>query len=64
MFKKLWSTVVEFLGDVKAELKKVTFPSRRETIGSTTVVIIFCMIMSVYLSFVDSFLLWLVRKVM
>ncbi|MBM4138297.1 MAG: preprotein translocase subunit SecE [Nitrospira sp.] len=52
-----------FLTDVRAELKKVSFPTRVETIGSTTVVIVFCVIMSLYLSMVDSFLSWLVAKV-
>lgn len=63
MFKRLWSSLVEFLADVKSEFKKVSFPSRSETIGSTTVVIVFCVIMSIYLSLVDSFLVWLVSKV-
>ncbi|WP_447973074.1 preprotein translocase subunit SecE [Nitrospira sp. Kam-Ns4a] len=63
MFKKLWTSVSEFLSDVRSELKKVSFPSKAETIGSTTVVIIFCIIMSLYLSVVDSFLVWLVSKV-
>lgn len=63
MFKRLWSSTVEFVTDVRAELKKVSFPSRSETMGSTTVVIIFCLIMSVYLSVVDSFLVWVVSKV-
>ena len=63
MFGKMWTTIHEFLGEVKGELKKVSFPSRRETMGSTTVVIIFCLIMSVYLSIVDSILVWLVSKV-
>jgi preprotein translocase subunit SecE len=63
MFKRLWSSTVEFLTDVRSELKKVSFPSRSETVGSTTVVIIFCLIMSVYLSIVDSFLVWVVSKV-
>ncbi len=63
MFSKLVTTVREFLGDVKAELKKVTFPSRQETLGSTSIVIIFCIIMSLYLSLVDSILIWLVSKV-
>jgi len=63
MFKRLWSSTVEFLTDVRSELKKVSFPSRSETVGSTTVVIIFCLIMSVYLSIVDSFLVWVVGKV-
>ncbi|MGH7228085.1 MAG: preprotein translocase subunit SecE [Nitrospiraceae bacterium] len=63
MFTKLWSSIVEFLADVKSEFKKVSFPTRSETTGSTTVVIVFCVIMSIYLSFVDSFLVWLVSKV-
>jgi preprotein translocase subunit SecE len=63
MFKRLWASINEFLSDVRSELKKVSFPSKAETIGSTTVVIIFCIIMSLYLSVVDSFLVWLVSKV-
>ena len=63
MFKKLWQSIVEFLSDVRSELKKVSFPSRSETVGSTMVVIIFCVIMSLYLSFVDMFLVWLVSKI-
>ncbi|MDH4085735.1 MAG: preprotein translocase subunit SecE [Nitrospira sp.] len=55
-------TIRLFVTDVRAELKKVSFPSRAETIGSTTVVIVFCIIMSLYLSVIDSFLSWLVAK--
>lgn len=57
-------TVKEFLSDVRAELKKVSFPTRAETIGSTTVVIVFCVLMSIYLSMIDSFLSWLVGKIL
>jgi preprotein translocase subunit SecE len=63
MFKKLWASVVEFLTDVRAEVRKVSFPTRGETMGSTTVVIVFCLIMSFYLSIVDMFLVWLISKV-
>ncbi len=63
MFKKLWQSIVEFLSDVRSELKKVSFPSRSETVGSTLVVIIFCVVMSLYLSVVDMFLVWLVSKI-
>lgn len=62
MLKRTWSSVVEFLHDVRSELKKVSFPTSQETIGSTTVVIVFCIIMSLYLSAVDAFLGWLVGK--
>jgi len=63
MFRRMTDSIRLFLTDVRAELKKVSFPTRVETIGSTTVVIVFCVIMSLYLSMVDSFLSWLVAKV-
>lgn len=62
MLKRTWSSIVEFMNDVRNELKKVSFPTSQETIGSTTVVIVFCIIMSLYLSAVDAFLGWLVGK--
>jgi preprotein translocase subunit SecE len=64
MFKKLIESIREFFVDVRSELKKVSFPTRAETVGSTTVVIVFCVIMSLYLSLIDSFLVWLVGKVL
>ena len=64
MFKKLFATISEFLADVKAELKKVSYPTKSETIGSTSVVLVFCVIMSLYLSMIDSVLVWLVGRVL
>jgi preprotein translocase subunit SecE len=64
MFRKFTDSVREFFIDVRGELKKVSFPTRAETIGSTTVVIVFCIIMSIYLSVVDSFLVWVVSKIL
>ena len=61
---KLWRRITEFLSEVKAELKKVSYPTRDETIGSTSVVVVFCVIMSLYLSMVDSALVWLVSRVL
>lgn len=63
MFKRMMDSIRAFIADVRAELKKVSFPTRAETIGSTTVVIVFCVIMSLYLSVIDSFLVWLVSKI-
>jgi preprotein translocase subunit SecE len=62
MFKRMTDSIRLFMTDVRAELKKVSFPTRAETVGSTTVVIVFCVLMSLYLSVVDSFLSWLVGK--
>ena len=63
MFKKVWSSIAEFLSDVRSELKKISYPTKSETIGSTTVVLLFFVIMSIYLSVVDSFLVWLISRI-
>lgn len=44
---------LQFLREVKVELKKVTWPSRKQTMGSTLVVIILVMIISLFLGVVD-----------
>jgi preprotein translocase subunit SecE len=36
----LWGSTVQFLREVRVELKKVTWPQRNEIIGSTAVVIV------------------------
>jgi preprotein translocase subunit SecE len=64
MFRKFTDSIREFFSDVRGELKKVSFPTQAETVGSTTVVIVFCIIMSLYLSFVDSILVWAVSKIL
>ena len=64
MFRKFTDSIQEFFSDVRGELKKVSFPTRAETVGSTTVVIVFCIIMSLYLSFIDSVLVWVVSKIL
>ena len=63
MFKKLWESTVEFIHEVRSEFRKISFPTKSETLGSTTVVIVFCIIMSRYLSGVDSFLVGVVGKI-
>jgi preprotein translocase subunit SecE len=63
VFRKLWNSITEFLGDVRGELKKVSYPTKTETIGSTTVVLLFSVIMSLYLSMIDSFLVWLISRI-
>ena len=64
MFRKFADSIREFFNDVRGELRKVSFPTRAETVGSTTVVIVFCIIMSLYLSFIDSVLVWAVSKIL
>jgi len=42
-----------FLTDVRVELKKVTWPSRQDTIASTGVVLVVVFIISFYLGIID-----------
>lgn len=44
---------VQFLREVKVELRKVTWPSRKQTVGSTVVVIVLVMILALFLGVVD-----------
>ena len=55
---------VQFLREVKIELKKVTWPSRKQTMGSTVVVIILVIIISLFLGVVDFGLSNLIRAVL
>lgn len=50
MFKK----IIKFFQEVRLEMKKVTWPSRKEVTGSTGVIIITVIIVAVYLGIIDS----------
>ena len=63
MFKQLWANINEFLADVRSELKKISYPTRSETIGSTTVVIVLVVIVSVFLALTDLLLVRLMGKI-
>ena len=51
----------EFLGHVKGELKKVTWPTRKDTYASTLAVIILVLAVAVFLWLVDSALSGAIR---
>jgi preprotein translocase subunit SecE len=51
----------EFLGQVRAELQKVTWPTRKETYGTTVVVIVLVLLVAVFLWGVDTALSTLIR---
>ena len=62
--KNLLEKSMQFLREVKVELKKVTWPSRKQTLGSTLVVIILVMIISVFLGISDMGLQGLMRIIL
>jgi len=43
----------QFFREVKVELKKVTFPTRQETVSHTMVVLVITVIIGAYLGFSD-----------
>ncbi len=52
MFEK----VKRFLSEVAVELRKVSWPTRKETVNSTVVVIILIIILGAYLGVIDGIL--------
>ena len=51
--KEFLRTAQQFFREVRVELKKVTWPSRKETIASTSVVLITVFLVAFYLGIVD-----------
>ena len=60
----IFTKSAQFLREVKVELKKVTWPSRKQTIGSTAVVIVLVMLISLFLGVVDLGISSLIRIVL
>jgi preprotein translocase subunit SecE len=62
-----WDRARTFLTDVRAEMKRVTWPTRREVYATTVVVILVSVFFGLYLWLVDLFLSsavhWLLRQV-
>ena len=54
----------QYLKDSKGEMKKVTWPSRKATIGLTWVVLVVVLIISLYLGVVDLGLSKLVKFIL
>ena len=64
-----WTTVLGkqffgFAGDSVNEAKRVVWPTRKETIQTTAVVILFAVVMALFLWAVDASLLLIVNKLM
>ena len=48
--------MIIFFQEIKVEIKKISWPNRKETVASTVVVIIIVLIISFYLGLVDAIL--------
>jgi len=54
---------LNFLKEVKAEIKKVTWPSRNEVYSTTVVVIIATIFFGFYLYFLDLIFSWILKHI-
>ena len=59
-----YQLVKEFLEQAKAELKKVTWPSRKETLTTSVAVIVLVVIISLFLGLADFSLTKLIKLVL
>jgi len=62
--KLIMNKAVQFVSQAKAELKKVTWPTRKQTLASTGVVMVIVAVMALYLGIIDLILAKLVKFIL
>ena len=55
--------VSNYIGEVKVELAKVSWPTREELYGSTVVVIVLCLMLSIFVFGIDRLLTFLIQSI-
>jgi len=59
---KFFSKIVQFLKEVKVEMKKVTWPTRQQTVKYTLIVIGISLGVAIFLGGLDYIFTWLLEK--
>jgi len=62
--KEKFEAAVQFLREVKTELKKVTWPSRKDTLSGTLVVLVAIFIIAIFLWVVDTGLSGFIKQLL
>jgi preprotein translocase subunit SecE len=62
--KEKFEIAKQFLREVKTELKKVTWPSRKDTLSGTLVVLVAVFIIAIFLGIVDSGLSNIIKELL
>jgi len=62
--KEKFESAKQFLREVRTELKKVTWPSRKDTLSGTIVVLVAVFIIAIFLGIVDSGLSNLIKELL
>ena len=53
-----WTKTKEFLSEVRTEMRKVSFPTRDEVVGTTIVVLVTSVIFGIFLFAADRLIIW------
>jgi len=53
-----WTKAKEFVAEVRTEMRKVSFPSRDEVVGTTVVVLVTSFVFAVFLFVSDRIIIW------
>ncbi len=61
--KEFWDRSLQFIKEAWIELKKVAWPSQKETLGATAVVLVLVILVSAYLGMVDMLLSRLMKVI-
>ena len=64
MFAKTIESIKVFYEEVRSELKKVTFPTKEETLGTTSVVLVLVSLATAYLWVIDVALSEIIAKIL
>jgi len=62
--KEKFEAAKQFFREVKTELKKVTWPSKKDTLSGTVVVLVAVFIIAIFLGIVDSGLSNLIKQLL
>ncbi len=63
IFKRIGSAIAGFFGGIASELKKVTWPSKKELLKSTLAVLIVCVVIGGIIFGLDALLDYLLKLV-
>lgn len=64
MFAKTIESIKVFYEEVRSEVKKVTFPTKDETLGTTAVVLVLISLATMYLWVIDVALSEIIAKIL
>ena len=62
--KLILQKIIRFLSEAKVELKRVTWPTPKQTMASTTFVLVIVFIVAIYLGIIDYVLAKLVKFIL